>query len=73
MNFSIQNVWGGLNRYGSNSRFERVKSRGFEQKAVSTVRIPHQRVTFFKIEGSFRGKNPIRSITCKEAFEGLKY
>jgi len=61
------------NRYGSNSGFERAKSRGFEQKAVSTVRSPFKRVTFFKIGESLRRKNSIRSTTCKQAFEGLKY
>jgi hypothetical protein len=39
------------NRYGSNLGFERARSRGFEQKAVSTVRSPRQRVTVFKIRG----------------------
>jgi len=61
------------NRYGSNSGFERAKSRGFEQKAVSTVLSPFKRVTFFKIGESFKRKNSIRSTACKQAFEGLKY
>jgi hypothetical protein len=61
------------NRYGSNLGFERAKSRGFEQKAVSKVRTPRQRVPIFKIRESFGRQNPIRSITCKQAFEGLKY
>jgi hypothetical protein len=61
------------NRYGSNSGFERAKSRGFEQKAVSTVRVPHQRGTFFKNAESFGRKNSIRSTAYKQAFEGLKY
>jgi hypothetical protein len=49
------------------------KSRGFEQKAVSTVRSPFKRMTFFKIGESLRRKNSIRSTAYKQAFEGLKY
>jgi hypothetical protein len=60
------------NRYVSNSGFELAKSRGFEQKAVSTVRSPRQRVTFFKIREIIGRKNSIRSTACKQAFEGLK-
>jgi len=60
------------NRYGSNLGFERARSRGFEHKAVSTVRSPRQRVTFFKIGSSFGRNKSFRSITCKQAFEGLK-
>jgi hypothetical protein len=44
------------NRCGSNSGFELAKSRGFEQKAVSTVLSPFKRVTFFKIGESFGRK-----------------
>jgi len=61
------------NRYGKNSGFELAKSRGCEQKAVSTVRAPHQRGTFFKNAKSFGRKNLIRSTAYKQAFEGLKY
>jgi|GEM_PF-2305434 hypothetical protein len=53
------------NRYGSNLGFERARSRGFEQKAVSTVRSPRQRVTFFKIGGSFGRNKSIRSTGVK--------
>ena len=51
------------NRYGSNSGSELAKSRGFEQKAVSTVQVPHQSVTFFKNGESFGRKKSIRLIS----------
>jgi hypothetical protein len=36
------------NQYGSKSGFELARSKGFKQKAFPTVRMPHQRGTFFK-------------------------
>jgi hypothetical protein len=55
------------NRYGSYLCFERARSRGFEQNAVSTIKAPGQRVPFFKIGESFGRKKSIYLITIRPA------
>ena len=61
------------NRYGSNLCFERAKSRAFEQKASQQFDHPIKGWHSSRTGKGLKEKNFIKSITCKQAFEGLKY